>query len=258
MANVLRVALAQVPLLWHDTPGNHAQFDALIDDAGDFDLLVLPEMFASGFSMSPAQCAQDMDGPSVTWMRELAARRNAAICGSLAIRDGEHFVNRFVFMYPDGAMSTYDKRHSFTLAGEHEVYTAGNERSVIEFRGWRLAPFVCYDLRFPVWCRHAGSCDLMLFVANWPQPRRTAWNTLLRARAIENQCFVAGVNRVGTDHNEREYFGDSAVVDALGDDVVNANDRHVLEFATLDLGALHALRERLPFYRDADAFDVKR
>lgn len=256
MSVSLRVALAQAALVWHNTDANHAQFEAMLDAAPEFELLVLPEMFASGFSMQPESCAQGMDGPSIAWMREIASRRDAAVCGSLAINDGTTFVNRFVFVHPDGALDTYDKRHGFTLAGEHKVYANGDERVVVDYRGWRIAPFICYDLRFPVWCRHAGTCDLMLFVANWPNPRRTAWNTLLRARAIENQCFVAGVNRIGTDQNDREYFGDSALIDLFGDDIVNAGERLALAQATIRLDELRERRERLPFYRDADVFEV--
>lgn len=252
----LRVALAQTSLHWHDVTANHANFDALIDAAPEFDLLVLPEMFASGFSMTPADCAQNMDGPSVRWMTSVAARCNAAVCGSLAIRDGQRFVNRFVFVHPDGRVDVYDKRHGFTLAGEHKVYGAGDQRIQILYRDWRIAPFICYDLRFPVWCRHPGTCDLMLFVANWPRPRQTAWNTLLRARAIENQCFVAGVNRIGVDHNEKAYFGDSALIDGAGEDVVLAQEEDGIFVAEIDLAAINALRERLPFYRDADRYEV--
>jgi predicted amidohydrolase len=252
----LRVALAQAELVWHDVDANHAEFEAMLANAAEFDLLVLPEMFASGFSMQPEVCAQRMDGPSITWMRDMAERFDAAVCGSLAVNDGGKFVNRFVFVHPDGVLDTYDKRHGFTLAGEHKVYANGGERLLISYRGWRIAPFVCYDLRFPVWCRHAGTCDLMLFVANWPNPRRTAWNTLLRARAIENQCYVAGVNRVGTDQNDKDYFGDSALINLFGDVITSAGESAKLAQASISLDELNKKRERLPFYRDADTFEV--
>ncbi|MFK8015259.1 MAG: amidohydrolase [Gammaproteobacteria bacterium] len=252
----LAVTLVQASLLWHDVAGNHGAIRALLDDAPATDLIVLPEMFASGFSMTPAQVAQTMDGPSVTWMRALAVERSAAVGGSLVIeRDGQ-FVNRFVLVTPDGDTQHYDKRHRFALAGEDKHYAAGDRRLRVEYRGWRIVPFICYDLRFPVWCRYATGCDLMLFVANWPNPRRSAWNTLLRARAIENQCFVAGVNRTGCDDNEKSYFGDSVLLDGLGETIVACGDQPMTVTATLDATRLRRLRDKLPFHRDADAFDI--
>ena len=252
----LSVTLVQASLAWHDAKANHNTLRALLDDVPRTDLIVLPEMFASGFSMAPGDCAQSMGGPSVTWRRALARERDAAVCGSLVIARDDQFVNRFVFVTPDGDTTHYDKRHRFALAGEDQHYAAGNERVTVAFRGWRIVLNICYDLRFPVWCRHATGCDLMLFVANWPLPRRDAWNVLLRARAIENQCCVAGVNRVGKDVNDKRYFGDSVLLNAAGDAVVACGDQAMAVTAILAAEALARLRERLPFHRDADAFEI--
>jgi predicted amidohydrolase len=255
-AHDLTVTLVQAPLAWHDAPANHARLRAQLDEAPNTDLIVLPEMFASGFSMAPADCAQAMDGPSVAWMQALARERDAAVGGSLAIDDGGRHVNRFLFVAPDGDIEHYDKRHLFAMAGEERQYAPGSERVVVSYRGWRIVPNVCYDLRFPVWCRHAEGCDLMLFVANWPLPRRDAWNTLLRARAIENQCVVGGVNRVGEDANGKHYFGDSQLIGAAGDLVIACGDQPMTVTATLSADALGEVRRRLPFARDADTFEI--
>ncbi|MEO1575533.1 MAG: nitrilase-related carbon-nitrogen hydrolase, partial [Pseudomonadota bacterium] len=211
---------------------------------------------ATGFTMAPQDAAEPLDGSSVSWMRALAERHDSAVCGSLSLREGDAFVNRFVFVHPDGRMDYYDKRHLFAMAGEDRVYRRGTERVVIHFRGWRIVPQICYDLRFPVWHRFAQGCDLMLFVANWPAPRIDAWRTLLKARAIENQCFVAGVNRVGRDQNDKRYCGASALYGPGGETLLQAGDVTTALTATVDPSVLTAHRERLPFYRDADAFEI--
>lgn len=256
-ARDLTITLCQAPLVWHDAAANRAGFEALMATAGDTDIIVLPEMFASGFSMQPERCAETMDGPTVAWMQARAREHDAAVCGSLVIEADGHYVNRFVWAAPGGDLAVYDKRHCFALAKEHEHYAAGTERVIIDYHGWRIAPFVCYDLRFPVWCRYPQGCDLMIFVANWPTPRRYAWSTLLRARAIENQCYVAGVNRVGRDANDKDYPGESAVLDALGAPLVACGDQPIVVTTTLSRAALSELREQLPFYRDADEFELR-
>lgn len=255
-ADDLTVTLVQASLVWHDAAANHARLRAQLDEAPNTDLIVLPEMFASGFSMAPRECAQSMDGPSVAWMMSLARERNAAVTGSLAIEDGGRYFNRFLFVTPDGRLQQYDKRHLFAMAGEERQYAGGSERLIATFRGWRIVPNICYDLRFPVWCRHAEGCDLMLFVANWPLPRQCAWNTLLRARAIENQCFVGGVNRVGEDANGKRYVGDSQLIGAAGDVVVACGDQPMTVTVTLSADTLREVRKRLPFARDADTFEI--
>lgn len=253
----LTVTLLQAPLAWHDAAANRAAFEQRMNHAGRSDVMVLPEMFASGFTMTPAACAETMDGDTVHWMRSRARALGAVVCGSLVIEDGGRYYNRFVWSAPDGSLQHYDKRHRFALAGEDEHYAAGNQRVTIDHHGWRIVPMVCYDLRFPVWCRAAGDCDLMIFVANWPTPRRYAWTTLLRARAIENQCYVVGVNRTGRDANDIAYPGESAVLDPYGQPLVACGDAPITVSATLDAATLDDIRERLPFHRDADAFTLR-
>ena len=213
----LTIAIIQAGLAWHDAAANRAALDARIDELdGRPQLIVLPEMFATGFTMDAPGQAESMDGPSVAWLAATAKRCSAAVCGSLVIEDRGDYYNRFVLAQPDGTLAaTYDKRHLFRLAGEGEHYAVGRELVTIEVAGWRLRPMVCYDLRFPVWSRRRRDDDfeLLVFVANWPSPRHRAWETLLRARAIENQCYVAGVNRIGTDGNDVPYSGGSAVID---------------------------------------------
>lgn len=252
----LRLSLLQASLAWHDPAANCATFEALARDAGESDLLILPEMFTTGFTMAPQDAAEPLDGPSIAWMRALAAKHDSGVCGSLALRDGDHFVNRFVFVHPDGRLDSYDKRHLFALAGEDRAYRGGAERVVIDYRGWRIVPQICYDLRFPVWHRYAQGCDLMIFVANWPAPRIDAWSTLLKARAIENQCFVAGVNRVGRDENDKRYPGASALFGPGGETLLAAGDVTTALTAVVDRDALDRQRERLPFFRDADTFEL--
>ena len=253
----LKLALVQSALTWHDPAGNRERFSDLIAGVTACDLIVLPEMFATGFTMSPHDVAERMDGPSVRWMQALARSHDAAVCGSLALIDGARYVNRFVFAHPDGRLDTYDKRHLFALAGEHRAYRAGTQRRVITFRGWQIVPQICYDLRFGVWHRHAVGCDLMLFVANWPAPRIDHWRTLLKARAIENQCYVAGVNRVGVDENDHRYPGASVLRAPNGALCVEAGEATTVLQATIDLDTMRRMRERLPFHLDADDFEIK-
>ncbi|MGB5354548.1 MAG: amidohydrolase [Woeseia sp.] len=255
----LTVAIIQAPLEWHAAAANRATFAekiAALESATD--LIVLPEMFTTGFTMAARQQAESMDGPSVTWLQDMAKQTGAAVCGSLVIRDGEKFFNRFVMAMPDGSRHCYDKRHLFRLAGECEHYSAGTELLTVELKGWRVRPFVCYDLRFPVWSRRSPEqdFDLLLFVANWPSPRHQAWEVLLRARAIENQCYVVGVNRVGKDGNDLGYAGGSVIIDFFGNELVNLGDREAAASATLDAQALKRFRERFPFDMDADTFSV--
>ena len=224
----------------------------------EVDLVVLPEMFSTGFTMSSGDVAETMAGETVTWMRDQAIQRALAIVGSVVIEDGQYF-NRLVWMPPDGRATTYDKRHLFRMAGEHEHYTAGRERVVVTIGSWRVCVSVCYDLRFPVWLRCRNDYDLLLCVANWPAARQTAWNTLLRARAVENQCYVAAVNRVGTDGNGVEYRGGSTVYDWNGTALAalaEGADNPAVLYASLDLDAVRAYRQDFPAWRDADEFRV--
>jgi predicted amidohydrolase len=257
MSTHLRVTLVQADLAWQDPAANRhrlaAHFRGLV---GHTDLVVLPEMFSTGFSMAAAELAEDMDGPTIDWMREEAAALGCVIAGSLIVRDGGHCYNRLVWARPDGSVEHYDKRHLFRLAGEQEHYAAGSRRLVVTLKGWRVCPMVCYDLRFPVWSRSRGDYDLLLYVANWPQRRALAWSTLLRARAIENQSYVVGVNRIGKDGNGTTYAGDSVALDFLGQPLSSEGGGDRVETAVLDLESLRAYRESFPAHLDADRFEL--
>ena len=252
----LRVALVQTAPAWHDSAANREHFGQMIDTIDDdVDLVVLPEMFSTGFTMSSREMAETMTGETVAWLRDQAADRGVTMVGSVVIEDGSYF-NRMVWMPPDGQATVYDKRHLFRMAGEHEHYAAGQDRVVVTLGAWRMCLSICYDLRFPVWLRCRNDYDLMLCVANWPAARQSAWNTLLRARAVENQCYVVGVNRIGTDGNRVEYRGGSAVYDWNGAALVERADDPDVLVASLDLDALDAYRRRFPAWRDADEFEV--
>ncbi len=250
----LTVAIVQDAIDWHDAKANRERYARHLDALPTVDVAVLPEMFATGFTMAADEVAEPMDGPTVTWMREQAAARALALAGSLVIAEGDRYFNRLLWAAPDGQLWSYDKRHLFRMADEHHVYTAGAARTLVRWKGWVIAPFVCYDLRFPVWTRRRDDYDFALFVANWPTPRHDAWDTLLKARAMENQCYVAGVNRVGTDGNGIDYPGGSVVLDFLGRPLASCGDAPGTQLATLSAEALAKARERFPVARDADGF----
>ena len=261
----LRISLIQGDTRWHDPEANRSYYGRLMASLhGLTDLVLLPETFTSGFSNDAIEQAETMDGPTVQWMRDQARALDAAVCGSVQLRvDGDVF-NRLLFVTPDGVVQTYDKRHLFRYGGEHERYAGGRDRLIVEWKGWRICPLVCYDLRFPVFARNgfdpdanALDYDLLVFVANWPSARAYPWKTLLRARAIENLCYVAGLNRVGADGNGLHYAGDSAVIDFLGHPASEATDREVVFTTTLLRGELDAHRARFPAMLDADAFDLR-
>jgi omega-amidase len=260
----LKVSLVQGATRWHDAPANREYYGALVRQATGSDLIVLPETFLSGFSNDTGASAETMDGESVAWLCALAVEVGAVICGSLAIRENDIVYNRLLWVRPDGTYLQYDKRHLFRMAGEHTRYGGGNQRLIVELKGWRILPQVCYDLRFPVWLRNRRmesapggmDYDLALFVANWPAPRRQPWRTLLRARAIENLSYVIGLNRVGVDGNDHAYAGDSAVIDLVGEPLVELGAQEQVVTITLDPAALLAHRERFPAWMDADEFNL--
>jgi predicted amidohydrolase len=257
--SALKVTIVQADLAWHDAKANLAKFSKAIEAIDQAtDLIVLPEMFTTGFTMNAAANAESMGGVAIEHMAKWAANTDAAVCGSLIIKDASQFFNRFVFVRPDGTVEHYDKRHLFRLAGEVAHYSSGDQAVVIAWRKWRLCPMVCYDLRFPVWSRHRPDLnyDLLLYVANWPGRRHHAWKTLLRARAIENLSYVAGVNRIGSDGNDLPYVGGSAVIDYLGHELVDLGERVGLATVTLDKRALQTFRTKFPFHVDADAFSI--
>ena len=255
----LRLTLLQAPIFWEQPDRNRKIYAAMLKTYGmPTDLVVLPEMFTTGFTMDPAPHAEPMDGPSMQWMARHAAAHDAAVVGSLIIKEGGNYFNRLIFMRPDGSYETYDKRHRFAMAGEHERYAAGSERLVVDYRGWRICPLICYDLRFPVWSRNRDEFDLLIYVANWPDRRAYDWNTLLRARAIENQCYVVGVNRTGTDANGHTYAGDSCVIDpGWRRTLFDAGDREVVHTLKLSGSHLRKVRKSLPFLADRDDFTLR-
>ncbi|MBK8612662.1 MAG: amidohydrolase [Flavobacteriales bacterium] len=253
----LRVALVQSMLHWEDAAANRAMFTQKFASLkGTTDLVVLPEMFSTGFSMRSAELAEPMDGPTVTWMKEQAWELDAAIYGSAIITEDGKCYNRGLFVKPDGTVIPYDKRHLFRMAEEIRHYTPGAQRVVVEWRGWRLLLQICYDLRFPVFARNRGDYDALLYVANWPEPRRYPWSQLLIARAIENQSYVIGVNRVGMDGKGHHYTGDSASIDPRGDaETMKASKEDVLH-TVLHREALDDFRAKFPVADDADDFSL--
>ncbi len=257
MAEPMKLSLLQFAPEWEAHQKNRQRLEAMLDGAPSSDVYLLPEMFTTGFVTEPEGVAEQADTITLEWMRQMAARKGAAVAGSVAVREEDRFFNRFYFVEPGGLYRAYDKRHLFTMGGETSHYTPGRDRLVFEYMGFRIMPLICYDLRFPVWSRAAGRVDLMLYVASWPTPRVAAWDTLLRARAIENQCYVAGVNRVGNDPYN-EYCGHSAVIDYLGGTLADGNDG--LERAvTADISRepLDAFRQKFPAYLDADQFELR-
>ncbi len=256
----LRASLLQQPLVWHDPAGNRERFEALLEPlAGRTDLVVLPETFTTGFSMEAQALAEPPGGPTTEWLARWATRLDAAITGSLITRDGGRCYNRLLWVPPAEAMRHYDKRHLFRLGKEHEHFTAGREAWSIAWRGVRVCPLVCYDLRFPVFSRRRPELDydLLVYVANWPAVRTEAWRLLLRARAIENQAYVIGVNRVGADGNGMAHAGDSAAIDFLGRPLAEAGNAATVINVELDPAPLEAFRRKFPAHLDADRFTLE-
>ena len=251
--NELRLSLIQSFLYWEDARLNRQMFSWKVRDlAGETDLIVLPEMFTTGFSMKPEKIAEPPGGPTTEWMVELAHETGAVITGSLIIHQNEAYYNRLLWVQPDGIILHYDKRHLFSMAGEDQVYTAGHERLIAEWKGWRICPLICYDLRFPSWCRNTVGYDLLLFVANWPEPRRMHWQHLLKSRAIENLAYVAGVNRIGRDDNGHDYWGDTMILHYRGEILSLSTLAETTQQVTLQKDSLDGWRQRFPFLEDRD------
>jgi omega-amidase len=258
----LTLTIIQTNLAWEDKKTNLARFSEKIQPlAGETQLVILPEMFNTGFSMNAEMLAEDMNGETVSWMKETAAKNKVIITGSLIIKEENKFYNRLIWMLPNGQLAFYDKRHRFAYAGEDISFSAGNKRLIASVNGWKVNLVVCYDLRFPVWLRQQFSdnefeYDLLVCVANWPERRNHAWKTLLQARAIENQCYVAGVNRVGKDGNDISYSGESLLADPLGEILYQKNYNEDVYTVTLDKEHLNSVRQKMPFWRDADDFII--
>ena len=253
----MKITVIQRDIIWANPKENVVRAEAAIVAQPGADLYVLPEMFSTGFCIHPDGIAESADSDTLHWMLGVAARRQAAIAGSVAVCEEGKYFNRFYFVQPDGQVQHYDKKHLFTYGGEHKQFTAGQERVVVNYRGCRILLGVCYDLRFPVWFRNTGDYDLVLYVANWPTSRVEAWNVLLRARAIENQCYVAGVNRVGTDPS-CDYCGETAIIDPYGRTLAEVErNKEGAVSAEIDLEKLQAFRKKFPVLEDADTFVLK-
>lgn len=253
----MKIALIQTSLSWENPMENRSHLVQKINGfMEEVDLIILPEMFSSGFTMNPKAVSETMQGETVSWLQHLAKAKNCAITGSLVIEEKGNYYNRLVFVFPNGDIKTYDKRHLFTLAGEDKIYTAGTEKLIVEYKGFRICPLVCYDLRFPVFSRNAENYDVLLYVANWPKPRINAWDILLKARAVENMCYTIGVNRIGTDNNNLEYVGHSQAVDFLGNYLLEPQETDGIFIISLDKEKLFETRIKLPFLDDKDDFKI--
>lgn len=253
----MKIALVQTSLAWENPIENRSHLVQKINGfMEDVDLIVLPEMFSSGFTMNPKAVAETMEGETVLWLQHLAKAKNAAITGSLVIEENGNYYNRLIFVFPNGEMKTYDKRHLFTLAGEHQFYTAGKDKLIVEYKGFKICPLVCYDLRFPVFSRNTEDYDLLVYLANWPKLRTNAWDILLKARAVENMCYTIGVNRIGTDANNHEYIGHSQAVDFLGDYILEPKETEGVFIIELDKERLLETRKKLAFLEDRDKFKI--
>jgi len=249
----MRTTLIQTNLHWEDPVANRKMFSAKFANlTGKTDLVVIPEMFTTGFTMQSKVLAETMDGTTVSWLRASATKIGAVITGSMIIRDGDQFFNRLLWATPAGDVIYYDKKHLFTLAGEHKHFSAGTKRIVIEYKDWKICPLICYDLRFPEWSRNTDNYDLLLYVASWPDRRREAWQTLLKARAIENQCYTIGVNRVGEDGSKLSYAGDSTLIDFAGKSLLAIEKVEGVFTAEISLTERRDFTRKLPFLSDQD------
>jgi predicted amidohydrolase len=250
----MNITTIQTNIIWEDKDSNLKNYQSKIDNI-ESDLIILPEMFTTGFTMDPKPHAETMDGKTVQWMKQNASEKDLAICGSIIIEEEGKYFNRFIWVNPDGSIYHYDKKHLFPFAGEDEHYAPGNSKLIIEYKDWKICPLICYDLRFPVWSRNVEDYDVLIYVANWPSKRKLAWRSLLVARAIENQCYVIGVNRVGEDGNNLSYNGDTSLINALGETLyINSQSEDVFT-TTLSKLELNKVRTQLPFLKDKDNFN---
>ncbi len=255
----LTITLIQANLFWENKAANLRMFEEKIKNIENgTELVILPEMFSTGFSMKPETLAETMEGETVSWMKEISASEKIIITGSVMIQDGENYYNRLIWMLPNGQFGYYDKRHLFGFANENEHYAAGNKRLIAQAKGWKINLQVCYDLRFPVWARQANAneYDVLIYVANWPERRSHAWKTLLCARAIENQCYVIGVNRVGDDGNKIYHSGNSMIIDPMGQVLYHKADEEDVFTFSLQKELLQEVRNKFPFLKDGDSFSI--
>ena len=257
MTNSLKITTVQTDLVWENIPRNLALFESKINGLKEKqDIIILPEMFTTGFSMNPKKLAEKPNGKTFQWMTKMAKATNAVITGSYILESNEHYFNHLLWMQPDGNHFTYNKRHLFSLSEEPQHYRAGKEKLIINFKGWKICPLICYDLRFPIWSRNVEGYDLLIYVANWPEQRSHHWRSLLIARAIENQVYTIGVNRVGKDGNGIYHSGDTTVLDYSGS--LLQHDAHVESISTIELNLQNqqSFRSKFPFLADQDAFKL--
>jgi predicted amidohydrolase len=255
----LTITLIQSDLSWENPKENLEMFSKKISAITEqTDLIILPEMFTTGFSMQPEKFAEDLDGQTIKWLKTKAREKKCVVTGSFICLENDNFYNRLVWMHPDGFYNVYDKRHLFSMGDENHHYTAGHEKIIEEIKGWRILPLICYDLRFPVWSRNVSEYDLLVYIANWPERRSHPWKTLLLARAIENQCYVAGLNRIGNDGNEIYHSGDSAVINNKGEIISDIPSKEeCIKTITLKYDELQEFRKVFPVLKDQDRFEIK-
>jgi omega-amidase len=254
----LNLAIFQLDLAWEDAASNRGRIDLFLSNLHfGTDIVFLPEMFPTGFSMNVSQMAESMDGETIQWMKDRCRQYHLAICGSLIIREDAKYYNRLVFVEPSGNIQYYNKRHLFTMGNEENYFEPGMERLIVKYKGWRICTLICYDLRFPVWARNRNEYDILVYSANWPQARTEVWNTLLKARAIENQAYVVGANRVGVDGNGIGYSGNSQLIDAKGN-IISEIDKNTegIIIGTCSWGDLEKFRSDFPVLNDADSFEI--
>lgn len=253
----MKIALFNTTLVWENPAENRTNFEQKINAiTEEIDLIVLPKMFTSGFTMNSKKVAETMQGETVSLLIKLAKTKNCAITGSLVITENNNYYNRLLFVFPDGKIEFYDKRHLFTLAGEDIVYTSGKEKLIITYKGFKICPLICYDLRFPVFARNVENYDLLLYVANWPKTRVNAWDILLKARAVENMSYVIGVNRIGNDNNNLEYVGHTQAIDFLGNYLVEPQENEGVFIVEIDKEKQDETRSKLAFLNDKDEFEL--
>ena len=257
MQDKLNITIVQSDLVWENIDANLQNFSKKLENLQNSDLIILPEMFNTGFSMNSKSLAEKTDGKSLKWLINLAKEKQSAVIASLIIEENQQFFNRLYFVLPNGDLQFYNKRHLFRMANEHNYYSPGKEELIVNYKGWRIKPLVCYDLRFPVWARNKNNYDLLIYIANWPERRNEPWKILLKARAIENQSYVVGVNRVGPDGNDVVFSGDSAVINPKGE-VISKTKAHEerVETVEISLSELNDFKEKFPAYIDADNFEI--
>lgn len=254
----LNVTLVQADILWEDKKANLRKLENLLaPEKGKTDLVVLPEMFSTGFTMNSVSYAEDPGGSTLVWMQEQAEKLRSVVTGSFIVKEGAHYFNRLHWVLPGGEYKTYDKKHLFSMAGEDKHFTGGNEKLLVDLKGWKMCPMVCFDLRFPVWVRNKEDYDGLIFIANWPQKRINHWHNLLIARSIENQCYTIGLNRVGKDGNGICHNGSSMVVDPVGEKLLQIQHVEQVSKIALDYDTVTKTRRHMPFLKDRDLFTLK-